>query len=162
MAAGQPVTNANTEFTGLFDGPPHRSSTTEPPKPTTSLLMPSPPSLTDISKSEGTRTLFVGGGASGETAQRLPNEPGLQVVSAVIDEIMRDSVLVRCLLPDGTLDLRLPPSLIPADLLNFGQPVTISLLARDGIRAPLIQRRDIPAQLEFSDQNEIDSWIESI
>jgi hypothetical protein len=95
-----------------------------------------------------------------QRAPQLSSVSTLSEVNAVVDEIMTDSVIICCLLPEGPLNLRLPPSLIPGDLLTFGQPISISLSTEGGVRAPVIRRRDIPAQAQFPDQPEIDRWID--
>ena len=94
----------------------------------------------------------------------FPPVMGRRTVDAVIDEIMRDSVIVRCLLPTGnTVDLRLPPSVIPSQLLRYGQPVTVSLDTASGVRVPRIEARRIaPQSDDFSDQKVIDDWLNSI
>jgi hypothetical protein len=103
-----------------------------------------------------------------ETSEHMPSliasSTGRRSVDAVIDEIMRDSVVVRCLLPAGnTVDLRLPPSIIPGQLLRYGQPVTVSLDSSGGVRVPRIEARKIAAQSnEFPDQKIIDEWLDSI
>jgi len=139
-----------------------QSRSTELPKPTVSPFSPSLPPRTEISTPDRPSSLLTGAPPADDAAPQLPTAAGLSAVDAVIDEIKRDSVIVRCLLPDGTLELRLPPSLIPPELLIFGQPIAISLGQRDGIRAPVIQRRNITESVQFSDQEEIDRWIESL
>jgi hypothetical protein len=127
-------------------------------------LIPKPPGLTDVSTIDRENIIFSTTTGLGQS-QRDPefsHVTGLRKVNAVIDKITPDSVVVCCLLPNTKLDLRLPPSLIPAELLSYGQPVTISLRTEGGIRAPLIERREITAQEPFTDQDKINEWIESI
>jgi hypothetical protein len=67
----------------------------------------------------------------------------------------------NCLLPTGNLDLRLPPVLIPAELMSFGAPVWISLETTGGIRTPVVVSRPIEAQTKINGQEAVEDWLNS-
>jgi hypothetical protein len=85
---------------------------------------------------------------------------GVRKISGVIDEIMRDTVIIQCTLPSGVVvQLRLPPALVPSELMTFGAPVWISLETTGGIRAPVIETRAIESQPRMHGQDAIEDWL---
>src|ERR1700730_14243955 len=91
-------------------------------------LIPTPPRSTDASATDQENIIFTATGSDqSQIAPQFLHNTGLRKVNAVIDKITDDSVVVCCLLANTKLDLKLPPTLIPAELLSYGQPVTLSL-----------------------------------
>jgi hypothetical protein len=161
MAATQPAVYVENALRVEKIAPPRRYTDVD----TESLASIRLPQHTDASSNTVTSsTTFGQPEAPMPVPNLLPATMGRRSVDAVIDEITQDSVIIRCLLPAGyTVDLRLPPSIIPSRLLQYGQPVSVSLDTASGVRAPRIEARTItPSPNDFWDQKTLDEWLDSI
>jgi hypothetical protein len=99
---------------------------------------------------------------SQETTMPLNLGGGIRRIDAVIGEIMPETVTIHCKLPNGLVSINLPPSLVPPELLNYGTPVKLSLADSHGIRAPIIESRNVEQQTKLPGQAEIEAWLDSI
>jgi hypothetical protein len=93
----------------------------------------------------------------------MPLTAGVHRISGVVADVMRDSVVIQCILASETVDLRLPPALVPKNLMSFGTPVWISLETTGGIRTPVIELRRPPidSQPRMDGQDAIEDWLNS-
>jgi hypothetical protein len=86
---------------------------------------------------------------------------GIRKIDGVVSEIMKDSVIIQCMLPTGNVDLRLPSGLVPTELKFFGAPVWISLETTGGIRMPVVEPRPIKHQTKIDGQTAVEDWLNS-
>jgi hypothetical protein len=93
--------------------------------------------------------------------EEYPMSAGAKQIEGVIAEIMEGSVVIRCKVPED-VELRLPPSLIPNELLSFGTPVSISLEATGGYRMPVVRGRKIQEQPKLPGQSAVEDWLNSL
>jgi hypothetical protein len=98
--------------------------------------------------------------AQAETATFQP--PGSKHVDAVVREVMRDTVRIECLMPGGAVEIQLPPTLFPAELMQVGQPVALSIDMEGGYRRPVITARDPSPQPKLPGQEEFERWTDSL
>ena len=134
---------------------------TTPKDDASTLVSAEPPRVTALDAKNRAGTLLSG------PLEQLPAAgfamtPGIRRVDAVVGEIMRDTVVVRCMFASGRVDINLPPSLFPPDLLNFGMPIRISLDDSSGIRTPIIESRPIDAQPKLPGQDEVEAWLDTL
>ncbi|WP_298254722.1 hypothetical protein [Bradyrhizobium sp.] len=87
---------------------------------------------------------------------------GRRELDAIIGEVTAEYVIVECHTPSGTVELQLPPAVIPADLLHYGQPVSISLDYSSGYRRPNIRRREVSQLPQLPGQEEVETWVRSL
>jgi hypothetical protein len=98
-----------------------------------------------------------------ERASPLPSvEPnrvvGERHIDAVIQHISGQHCIVRCDLAAGPVDLRIPLSYVPNELLMHGQPVTVSLDRSLGYRVPKVEARQITMSGASEDERQILEW----
>jgi hypothetical protein len=96
------------------------------------------------------------------SGQLLLSDAPTRAVDGVIAEVGDQTVLINLSLPGGTFaSIRLPPVLIPDNILEYGTPVKVTLDTSGGVRRPIVEKRTIaPRPLERS--AEIDDWLQSI
>jgi hypothetical protein len=118
----------------------------------------------------GTRAVFKGSPTSiisevtpSKHADTTPMtaSAGIRKINGVVSEVMKDSVVIQCMFPTGNLDLRLPPALVPVELMSFGTPVWISLETTGGIRMPVVEPRPIERQPKVDGQDAVEDWLNS-
>jgi hypothetical protein len=145
---------SDTAWTG-----PQRTDTYEPRK-AESILEPDLSGNTEARATIKPKPL-VSDAAPPELEAALPMTAGLRKINCVVGQVMRDSVVIHCDLPSGRFDLRLPSSLVPIGLMNFGTPISISLSTHSGIRTPIIEARPIDNQAKLPGQDDVEAWLNS-
>jgi hypothetical protein len=126
-----------------------------------SLLRRSPPASTSPSLNELKDRLAIGLERP-ERQSSLAVQVGAKTVEGVIGDLLEETVVVHCRLPTGMLDIRLPKTVVPSELLRYGAPVSVSLRSERGARYPVIEPRERNALDALEGEAEIDDWIKSL
>lgn len=84
---------------------------------------------------------------------------GEKFVDAVVKEVNESSVELECLVKGRYLLVSFPISVVPSDLVRYGQPIRLSMDWTHGYRAPLFERRTPRATAPLDGEDEIDKWI---
>jgi hypothetical protein len=84
---------------------------------------------------------------------------GLKTDDAVVTGITEISVTLNCLAPAGRVLVSFPLSIIPSNLLRFGQPVRLSTDRSSGYRVPRIEARTPNRVVPLEGEDEISEWI---
>jgi hypothetical protein len=106
--------------------------------------------------------IFVSESPDVKATPQIPQSAGLKTIDAVVGDLLVDSVVIHCLIPSGNIDIRLPPSLIPSDLLVYGKPVRLSLSSQQGGRYPRVEAREIGPQPKFAGEDQLLDWVNSL
>jgi hypothetical protein len=97
-----------------------------------SFLAPEPPLGQTRAASQSSPTSILAETSATQHPAMTGFSAGIRKIDGVVAEILRDSVIIHCTIPSGTFDLRLPPALVPTELMSFGSPVSISLETTGG------------------------------
>jgi hypothetical protein len=120
---------------------------------------------TEVPQAEGQNTPLASYGP--KPAEVGVEEPtllssGVKAVDAVVAEINETSVILNCFSPVGSVLVSFPRSVVPSKLLQYGQPVRLSIDRTSGYRVPRIQERSRNNVGSLEGEEEIRAWIKSL
>jgi len=87
---------------------------------------------------------------------------GFKAVDAVVSEISETSVILNCFSPGGNILVSFPRSVVPSNLLQYGQPVRLSIDRSGGYRVPRIQERSRNNVGSLEGEEELRAWIKTL
>lgn len=90
---------------------------------------------------------------------QLASVETIKKVEATVGEIDPTSVTIHCKTSFKDVDIKLPISLVPDELRNYGMPVYVSLDSATGVRIPLIEKRSIGPQPDLDGIDEVQAWL---
>lgn len=95
-------------------------------------------------------------------SERTAPTAAIQSIPGVVVEILPETVLIQCNLSGRTVELNLPPAIVPPDLQAYGRTVSISLDYSGGYQRPVVEARSPLAREPLPGEEELDSWIDNL
>ena len=118
--------------------------------------------LTEAMGYSATEALESGPRSREEVPATTARRQSQKTIDGVILDVHEESIAIACHLSEGRVRIALPRDMIPLDLQAYGTPVRIRLNPVGGMRYPVVERREVRLQEKTREEEEIDSWINSL
>ena len=84
-------------------------------------------------------------------------------LKGVVSNVTTDCIFVNCSLPNDSIELSFPKSMVPSDLAIYGVPVYVSLEIVNGYKRPVVKHREVLENPHYQTEiSGIDSWLEQL
>lgn len=122
--------------------------------------LPAPQEKTEISGNTASKAI-ISTDARPQLRSQMTFPAAAKKIDGVIGEILPEAVIVHVRLNGNTLDLSLPPSLFPPDLMIYGATIEIALDNSLGYRRPVVSPRTISPQPQLEGVSTITDWLQA-
>jgi hypothetical protein len=87
----------------------------------------------------------------------------VQSIPGVVAEVRAETIVIQCDIAAQTVELNLPPALVPSELQVFGRTVSITLDYSSGYQRPLVEPREpAPAREQLPGEVDMNAWVSQL